>query len=89
MPSQYFNIVLLLVMVGWIWFGIFRPQKAKQQKIREQQKNLAVGDRIVTIGGLKGNVTYVGEDDFTIDVNGTTLTFKKWALSTVEHDVIE
>ena len=87
--GQYGVIVLWGLLLAWLYFKMIRPQKAKQQQVSNLQRNVAIGDRIVTIGGIVGNVTYVGDTDFNLDVNGITLTFKKWAIGSSEPTAIE
>ena len=57
-----------------------------RSQLSELSSSVRVGDEIVTIGGILGKVTKVREDDFTIEVGSakTKLTFKKWAISTIE-----
>lgn len=87
--GQYGVIVLWGLLLAWLYFKMIRPQKAKQQQVSNLQRNVAIGDRIVTIGGIVGTVTYVGDTDFNLDVNGITLTFKKWAIGSSEPTAIE
>jgi preprotein translocase subunit YajC len=61
----------LLMMVGLIvvfYFMILRPQNKKQKEHREMVAALAVGDEIVTSGGVLGKVSAVGEHFVSVDV---------------------
>ncbi len=53
--------------------------------------NLKAGDKITTIGGLVGKVLRVGEDDITVEIGAdkSKMTFKKWAVGTVESNTSE
>lgn len=75
---------LILIFVAF-WFFLIRPQKKKDQKVAEMRRNVAVGDEIVTIGGVVGKVLSVKDDSIVIYCGSdkTKMEFKKWAVSEV------
>lgn len=89
MLQQYGFVLIWVALLAWFWFKILKPQREKQKDVANLQQNVAIGDRIVTIGGIVGVVTYVGDTDFNIDVNGVVLTFKKWAIGSSETTTVE
>ena len=78
------TVIMLLVMVGLIWF-MQRSQKKQAQERQNQLKALAKGDEIVTIGGLYGVIDEVDEDNqkMVLDIDGVYLTFELSALKRV------
>ena len=78
------TIIMLVVLVGMIWF-MQRAQKKQAQERQNQLKALAKGDEIVTIGGLYGVVDEVDEDNqkMVLDIDGVYLTFELSALKRV------
>ena len=46
--------VLLVVMVVVFYFVMIRPHKKQEKQIAEMRDSLAVGDEVVTIGGIIG-----------------------------------
>ena len=56
--------VPLILMFVIFYFLLIRPQQKKTKEHREMIENLKKGDRIVTAGGIYGNIT--GLDDATI-----------------------
>lgn len=78
------SIIMLVVLVGMIWF-MQRSQKKQAQERQNQLKALAKGDEIVTIGGLYGVVDEVDEDNqkMVLDIDGVYLTFELSALKRV------
>ena len=58
---------ILLVMAAFYFFMI-APQSKKQREHETWQKRVAVGDEIVTTGGLVGKVTHATEDLLTVEV---------------------
>lgn len=55
--------VLLLV---FLYFMMIRPQQKQEKQTREMQKNLQVGDEVVTIGGIVGIVLRVEDQTETV-----------------------
>ena len=56
-------IVVLIVF----YFMLIRPQQKKDKADRAMRENLEVGDEIVTIGGIVGNVVSIKEDTLVIE----------------------
>ncbi|SDQ49152.1 preprotein translocase subunit YajC [Streptococcus equinus] len=88
------TVIMLLVMVGLIWF-MQRSQKKQAQNRQEQLKALQKGDEIVTIGGLYGIIDEVDVDNqkMVLDVDGVYLTFELGAVKRVvnkaQQEVVE
>ncbi len=55
---QFIPFVLVL---GIFYFIILLPMKRKQQKVQEFLGNLKVGDRVITTGGIYGQITRLGD----------------------------
>lgn len=83
------TIGLILYMgffFGLMYFLIIRPQKKKTKQMTELRNSVQSGDSVVTIGGIVGKVLNVKEDEIVLEVGAarTKLTFKKWAISTID-----
>jgi preprotein translocase subunit YajC len=52
----------LVVIMVLFYFMLIRPQKRKEQDLRQMVHNLKENDRVVTIGGIYGVVTNVQRD---------------------------
>jgi preprotein translocase subunit YajC len=61
---------LLFLVLGFVlmWFLIVMPQRRRQQATDQMIDALAVGDYVVTAGGLYGTVTELGEDDLGLEI---------------------
>ena len=64
-------IVGLLVLM---YFTTILPGKKKNKQVREMHDSVAVGDRIVTIGGILGTVLERKDDELRIRVDDETET---------------
>ena len=58
------TMILMWVMIIVIfWFFIFRPQKKRQQEIQNFRNSIAIGSRVVTSGGIYGEVRAIEDVD--------------------------
>lgn len=75
----------LLVMVGFIvvfYFLLMRPQQKKTKEHQQLISKLAVGDEVVTNGGVLGRITDVGESFVTLEVaDGVRIKVQKFQVS--------
>lgn len=70
------------------YFMMLRPQKRKEQELREQVSQLKENDRVVTVGGIYGIVTNVQRDAQRVTIrvdesNGTKLRVNMTAIARV------
>lgn len=81
-----YTIIMLIVMVGIMYFLMIRPESKRKKEAEAMRNSLKVGDEIVTIGGITGKVVQVKEDKFVIETGAdmVRIEFAKWALSTNE-----
>jgi preprotein translocase subunit YajC len=74
-----FGLVILI-----FYFLIIRPQNKKQKETRKMLESLKKGDRVVSIGGIRGTVISVKEQTVVMKVDDSTkLEFTKSAISSV------
>lgn len=84
-------ILLTLLFIGIGWFLIVRPQQQRLKDQRTMQTHLAVGDVVVSAGGIHGTLTVVDEETVQMVVApGVAITLARPAvvrsLSTVDAD---
>ena len=91
-PSAGGNIVSLifpLVIIFFIFYWLMiRPQRKAEQQRREMISALSKGDKIVTIGGIYGQVTDIDEKSVKVMVDqskGVEMKFLKEAVRGVER----
>jgi preprotein translocase subunit YajC len=66
--SPWLQFVPFLLVLGIFYFIILLPMKRKQQKIQDFLKSLKVGDRVITTGGIYGQVTRLGEQSVQLQI---------------------
>ncbi len=81
---QNITVFLPLILFFFIlWFFLLRPQRKKEKETKMMRDSLAVGDKIVTIGGIVGTIMKVKEDSLVVYVGAdkTKIEFMKWAVA--------
>lgn len=63
-----FAIIYAAVIVGLFYFFLYRPQQARSKKVKELMAALAVGDRVMTAGGLMGTVRSIDGDIVGVEI---------------------
>ena len=63
-----FWIMMILIFVVFYFFMI-RPQQKKQKELQKQREALKKGDKVITAGGIYGNIKEVQETTFLIEVS--------------------
>ena len=76
--------IIVVVWIAIFYFLIIRPNKKKQKQQQDLLNSLKEGTEVITIGGIKGTIAFVGEDYVEIRVDkGVKLTFRKSAIANV------
>lgn len=78
--------VTLVLMLGLMYFMIYRPQKKQEKKDAEMRSSLEIGDQVTTIGGVIGRVVAIAEDSILLETgkDRVKIRFTKSAVGAVE-----
>jgi preprotein translocase subunit YajC len=60
-------IMMILIFVVFYFFMI-RPQTKKQKELQKQRESMQKGDKVVTAGGIYGEIKEVQETTFIITI---------------------
>ena len=60
-------VIYLVAMVAVFYLLLIRPQRKRDKEAKMMMESLAVGDKIVTIGGIYGKITKIKEDTVEIE----------------------
>ena len=79
-------LILPIILIIVFQFFLIRPQQKRAKEHREMISRIEAGQKITTIGGIKGTVKAVDETAVVITVNGhgTEMTFEKPAIKQVD-----
>lgn len=62
-------VIVMWVLIGLVfWFVIMRPQRKKQQEIQNFRNSIVVGSKVVTAGGIYGEVRAINEEENYLSV---------------------
>ncbi len=80
-----FSILILVLLFAVMYFLMIRPQKKKEKETKAMRAGLAVGDEIVTIGGICCKVVKTKEESIIVQVgpDKVKMEFMRWAVSKV------
>ena len=82
--SSFVTIAMFVLIFVIFYFFIIRPQNKKQKETERMIDAIKKGDKVITIGGLHGEVSAVREKTFVIKVeDGSKMEFSRSAISTV------
>lgn len=62
------TFLYMALIVGVFYFLWFRPQQAARKKAREMMDALAIGDRIMTAGGILGVIRSFDDDIIGLEI---------------------
>ena len=78
------TLIMLVLMIGVFYFLLIRPQRKRDKEAKEMMAALKKGDKIVTIGGIRGTIAAVKETTVVVKVDSETrIEFNKSAISQV------
>ena len=82
--GQYTIILWILVFFGIFYFLAIRPQRRQKQQHAEMVSMLKKGDEVVTIGGMFGTISAIGDDWVELEVaKRTRVRYLKRAISSI------
>ena len=59
-------LIMILLMILVFYFFMIRPQTKKQKELQKQRESMKKGDKVVTAGGIYGEIKEVQENAFII-----------------------
>jgi preprotein translocase subunit YajC len=62
--------IMLLLLFGFMWFFVIRPESRRRKQQATFHAGLKKGDDVVTIGGMHGTIAAIEGDGITLKVNG-------------------
>lgn len=83
--ENLYQFLPIIIMFVAMWFILIRPAQKRQKATVAMQNDLKRGDRVVTVGGLHGEVDAIEDTVVYLKVDdGTRLKFERQAIGRVE-----
>ena len=78
------TILMFAVLILVFYFFLIRPENKKKKAMQAMRDSLKVGDKIITIGGIVGEIVHIKDDNIVIETSAdrVRVEFAKWAIST-------
>ena len=86
--SSWMTIGMIVLMIVFFYFFLIRPQKKQEKEATNMRNSLEVGDEIVTIGGIVGQVISIKEETITI-ITGKDRTKIRFVKSAVREVTVK
>lgn len=68
MSSTWLTLVPYVLILGIFYFVILLPMRKKQQKVEKFLGSLKAGDRVITTGGIYGQITKLNEQTVQLQI---------------------
>jgi preprotein translocase subunit YajC len=80
--SPWTMIIFLVLIVAVFYFLMIRPQRKRQKEHNELMEGLRKGERVITAGGIYGQIESVSEDSIVIKVeSGATMRVARGSIA--------
>ena len=81
MDTQTIYIIVFLVVIGLLfYFFMIRPQRKRVKDHQDLMANLRSGDRVITTGGIYGQIESINEDSIVLRIESGTLRIAKGSI---------
>lgn len=78
------QMIFFIAILGIFYFFMIRPQQKRAKEEKQFRESLEKGDKVMTIGGIYGNIEQIDETTVIVRVdNNTKLRVDKTALRAV------
>ena len=82
--NNWMMIILFIILIGFTYFGMIRPQKKQQQQRLQMMDKLKKGDEVILVDGLHAKIDKINSDKtVVVDADGMYLTFERMAIRRV------
>lgn len=76
--------IVLVMFVFFIYFTVWRPQNKRAKEQRDMLTSLAVGDEIVSAGGMMGKIAKISDKYIVLSIaDNVQITMQKASVSNV------
>jgi preprotein translocase subunit YajC len=83
------GFLILIVVFGAAWLLFVLPARRRKMSHAAMQDSIAVGDEIITAGGLHGTVKAFEDDTVKLEIaTGVVVTLDRRAVAAVAREVV-
>ena len=80
------TIVMFGVLILVFYFFLIRPENKKKKAAEAMRESLKVGDKIITLGGIIGEIVDIKDESIVIETSADRVRMEltKWSISSNE-----
>jgi preprotein translocase subunit YajC len=82
-------VVQIGLLIAIFYFMFFRPQRRQQERHRQLLGSLQRGDRVVTSGGIVGEIVHLKDDEVTVKSGESRLIVLRANIASVLNRPVE
>ena len=86
---DWVTMAIMVVPLGIMYFALIVPQRKKDKALNDMRSDIAIGDRVVTVGGIIGRVVNIGEDAITIETGNEKTRLRMLRTSIQQKESVE
>jgi preprotein translocase subunit YajC len=80
------NMIMIVGMLVLFWVLMIMPQRKRQKQMATMMSSLKKGDKVVTIGGIHGEIAAITDEDVLLRISEKTeVLFAKSAIARVKN----
>lgn len=79
-------LIMIVLMFVIFYFLLIRPQQKRQKQVKQMQSDLQKGDKVITIGGLHGEVDALDEATVVVSTGSGKLTYDRSAIREIKKE---
>lgn len=80
-------LIFIVLLFAMMYFVMIRPQRRRQREHQDFVEQLHRGDKVVTAGGIYGEVESVSEENVVLKIeSGTTIRIAKSSIVTKQYE---
>lgn len=84
------SILYIVGLLALMWFLLFRPQQQQAKKRNEMLKQMQVGSKIVTIGGICGSIKAMTDTKIFLEIaEGLTIEMLRTSIAQLDNSTNE
>jgi preprotein translocase subunit YajC len=81
----FLGLLPFLVVLGITWLFLYRPTRQRQQQLVKLQRELSVGDSVMTTSGIYGSVRSLSDDRIELEISpGVVIVVARRAIGSKE-----
>ena len=85
--AQLFSLVPFVIVIGAMFYIMYRTQKKEAKRREEMIGSVKTGDKVLTVGGIYGIVSNVKDDCFVVKIaDNVKIEVAKSAVNSVVNE---